>query len=242
MKTAPSGRIVFLDTEFTTLSKSHRQVWEIALIVRDPGEADQEYEWQIRPPMEHASPDSLRIGRYYARNRVADRPVGTALTVVDDEYPELLTQSPTYEGTRITTAAAVATRVARLVDGAYLVGAVPSADETALDVFLPQHGHVLTTFYRIRCVETLLQGYLLGRRAERCQNLGLPMSEDPHPLAVPPPPWDPQEMSRLAGVPVPGDEVAHRALVDARWVRDLWDAAHGQYPYAKHLEAQDGRA
>lgn len=229
MKHQSSGRIVFLDTEFTTLSKAHREIWEIALIVRDPGQPDQEYEWQIRPSLKFASPDSLRIGRYYQRNRIADRPVGTAVLVADPTHPELL-DDLTCPSPRLTTAEAVAAQVARMIDGAYLVGAVPSSDEVALDLFLPQHGQVLATHYRIRCVETLLLGYLLGRRAERCQQLGLPVGEDPHPLAVPPPPWDPVEMSRLAGVLPPGDDVAHRALVDARWARDMWDAAHGEYP------------
>lgn len=230
MTTAPSGRIVFLDTEFTTLDKTRRQVWELALIVRDPGMPDVELEWQIRPDLAFASPDSLRIGRYYQRNRITDQPVGTAVKIVDPALGEL-DANRAHEKNRLTTAAAVAAEAARLLDGAYVVGAVPSADETALDIFLPQHGQVLTSFYRIRCVQTLAHGYLLGRRAERCIRLGLPVDKDPHPLSVVPPPWDPKEMSELAGIFPPDPVDQHRALVDARWARDLWDAVHGKYPY-----------
>lgn len=241
------GRIVFLDTEFTTLSKTDRKVWEVALIVRDPGQPDVEYEWQVRPDLADASPDALRVGSYYRRCHIADRPPGTALLVTAPGYEELPTlverpllrrpadstkgmfedvqDRPSLTG-RITTAADVAFQVARMVADATMVAMIPSADEVALDLFMAEHNQVLAPHYRLRCVETLTLGYLLGRNAERGELLG-----GDKVTALPPAPWDPKELSRLVGVPVPGDKVAHRALVDTRWERDLWDvvfAAPGQ--------------
>ena len=42
-----------------------------------------------------------------------------------------------------------------------------------------------------------------------------------------PPPWSSREMSRLMGVEPPGPDDAHTALADARWARDVYDAATG---------------
>ena len=40
-------------------------------------------------------------------------------------------------------------------------------------------------------------------------------------------PWSSRTLSRALGVEPPGDDVAHTALGDARWVRDMYDAATG---------------
>ncbi len=222
---AVDGRIVFLDTEFDTLSKPHRQPWEIGVIIRDPGEKDVEFEWQLRPDLTPlSSPDSLRIGRYYRRCRITDKPPGTALVTVNPALTELPPGGGDLSG-RLTTAGAVANQLAPALDGAFIVGLVPSADERTLDNFFPQWSHLFTGHYRIKCVETMALAYLLGRRAERAAVLGTDAAQ--RPVEVPGPPWDPKLLSTLIGVPVPGDDVAHRALVDARWAKDQWDAMHG---------------
>lgn len=40
-------------------------------------------------------------------------------------------------------------------------------------------------------------------------------------------PWSSRALSRAVGVEPPGVD-AHQALVDARWVRDMWDAVGGE--------------
>lgn len=222
------GRIVFLDTEFTSLDKLRREVWEIGVIVRDPGQPDVEVEWQIRPDLTDASPDSLRIGRYYERNRIQERPVGTALMTVAPTDPAGGPSDEELESSwRFFTTASVAAILARMLSGAYLVGAVVSADETALDPFMRRNGQSLAHHYRLRCVETLALGYVHGLRAERATVPGTEASLRVLNEQIPAPPWSTDTLSKLCGVPPRSEEDAHRALVDARWARDMWDAVHG---------------
>jgi hypothetical protein len=220
------GRIVFVDTEFTTLDKRRREVWELAVILRDPGLPDVEVEWQIRPDLKHASPDALRVGRYYRRCRVQDRAAGIGVLVVGPGVDELLPDQD-IDRDRVGLAGEIASTAAAMLDGAYLVAAVPSADELALDRFLPRYGQVLSCHYRLSCVENLARGYLQGKRAVLA---GIPdrVGELAELTAqIPPPPWNTKVLSKLCGVDPLPPEKAHRALNDARWVRDMWDAIHG---------------
>lgn len=221
---AVDGRIVFVDTEFTTLDRERRQVWEIAVIIRDPGMPDIEVEWQVRPALTDASPDSLRIGRYYRRCRIQDKQAGTGLIIVCPDHRELRPGEVPDLG-RLTTAEAIAAQLAPALDGAFLVGAVVSNDELVLDTFLRRNGQALTNHYRIRCVETLTLGYLHGRRQERAEWLGGQDAVE-KPAQIPGPPWDTKELTLQAGCTVTPPELAHRALVDARWARQLWDRVH----------------
>ncbi len=225
---AVPGRIVFLDTEFITLIKKHRMPWEIGGIIRDPGCDDVRFEWQIRPPLGEAEPDALRIGRYYQRCRLIDEEPGTALLVVRPPADELAADDkiPPY---RLTTTKAVVTDLAAALSGAYVVAAIPAADETALGNLFDTYGQVLANHYRTRDIESVVLGYLNGRRAER---LSLPIGAgfgggfDTSPICVPPPPWSPTEMSKMIGVDPPSEGLAHRALVDADWVMRMWDKVH----------------
>lgn len=217
------GRIVFVDTEFTTLDRRRRQLWEIGLIIRDPGAQDVEVEWQIRPALVDADPDSLRIGRYYRRCRIQDEHAGTGLLIVGPGYDEL-PPGGDVDLQRMTNSEAIAAQLAPTLDGAFLVGAVVSADELVLDAFLRRNGQVLSHHYRLRCIETLALGFLHGRRQERTARLG-PGAGDR--VEIPGPPWDPQELTTLVGAQLPPADQAHRALVDARWARDVWDRVHG---------------
>ena len=214
------GWIVFLDTEFITLIKKHRMPWEIGGIIRDPGRDEVRFEWQIRPPLVEAAPDSLSIGRYYQRCRLIDVEPGTALVVVRPPADELLPSDliPPY---RMTTARAVVCDLAVALSGAYVVAAIPAADEIALDNLFAAHGQVLANHYRTRDIESVVLGYLHGRRR---YDTSIVMEGDlPTGMA---PPWSPTEMSRLIGVEVPGEGLAHRALVDADWVMRMWDKVH----------------
>jgi hypothetical protein len=216
------GRLVFVDTEFTTLDRLLRRVWEIAVIIRDPGKPDVEIEWQVRPDLTGASPESLRIGGYYRRNRLHGNPVGTGLIVTGPGFPELDPGEPSDGKVRLISSHIIAADLATICDGAYLVAAVPSADELALDHFMRENGQVLSHHYRLRCVETMALGWLYGRRAE--QERGITVAGvEPEPIEIPAPPWATKELWRLVGVPPLPDELAHRALNDARSVRDMWD-------------------
>lgn len=216
------GRLVFLDTEFTTLDKLLREVWEVALIIRDPGCEDVEVEWQLRPDLTHASGDSARIGRYYRRNRVQDQPVGTGVVIVGPGFSELDFRDVVDEE-RLTDAATIAGEVARALENAFILGAVVSADELTLDKFLRQQGQIMAHHYRIRCIESMAHGYLLGRNRER----ELDEAQHYNLIDIPPPPWDTKTLWRGVGVEPVDNRLAHRALVDARGVRDLWDEMHG---------------
>ncbi len=229
MKFRPvDGRIVFLDTEFTTLDRTRREVWEIGAIVRDPGQPDDvEVEWQIRPDLTGASPESLRIGKYYERNLIQAHPVGTSLVTVDPEQGGITDADAEVKGWRLGTAEEVAAALAPMLSGAYLVGAVVSADELVLAPFMTRWGQSLAHHYRLRCVETLALGYLHGLRAEREAAPGRAHLLQQLVEQIPRPPWDTQTLSRMVGVEPPPKETAHRALVDARWARDIWDAVHG---------------
>lgn len=220
------GRIVFIDTEFTTLDRDCREVWEIGAVVRDPGQPDREVEWQIRPSLTGASPDSLRIAGYYRRNRVAGQHVGATYLVVHPEHGEDETQLDAKH--RHGYVEEVAFAVAEMLDGAFIVNAVPTADEIALHRFLAGYGQALTSHWRVRCVETLALGYLYGRAAELdTQNPAGPAGAELR-AAIPPPPWDPRVLTELVGVPLIPDHLVHRALVDARQARDVFDAITGR--------------
>lgn len=94
-----------------------------------------------------------------------------------------------------------------LLPGAVLVGSNPSFDASFLREFLddaPWH-------YRTVDIATLAAGLLAGRTTAPA--LSLPFSS--------------RELSRAVGVEPPGDGVAHTALGDARWARDVFDAVTG---------------
>jgi hypothetical protein len=217
---AVDGRIVFADTEFTTLVDQQRELWEGALIIRDPGEPDREFAWQVRPDLTFAARDSLRIGRYYRRSRLIGHGVGVGVVITADEQWQLLSPEDDVETDRLTTGAAIAAQVAAALDGATIVAAVASADELCFDRWLSANGQRLTSHYRLKCIETLAQGYLLG------WSRGLLAAERDELRALLVPPFDPRPMYEQIGVPLLDRDQAHNALYDCRQVRDVWNAVY----------------
>jgi DNA polymerase III epsilon subunit-like protein len=118
------SKIVFVDTETTGLDPQRHKVWEIAAIVRQDGE-DVEWEWMFKVDLSTADPTSLRLNRYYGRNR------GSYPTMSD---------------------AAVMSRV---LGGGYFAGANPSFDAGFLEKFLRTHGHCPTWHHRKIDIESM---------------------------------------------------------------------------------------
>lgn len=132
-------KLVFVDCETTGLDPARHEPWEIALIVRRPDQADEE--WTFQPDvadMSDADPGALRISRFYERrNEDPDDTVETACTI------------------------------AGLTANAHLVGAVPSFDASFLDAFLRRNGYAPAWHYHLIDVEALAVGYLRGIAAHQ---------------------------------------------------------------------------
>lgn len=204
-------RICFLDLETTGLDPARHEPWEIGVIVRDdPAEGasgDVEYLWRVEPDLTAADPNGLRVGRYYKRTAGMAGPktpgASAAVNLAADGAEA-----------RWSSKAAVAADLAVLLDGAHIVGAVPSFDAAFLSRWLPRYGQAFTAHYHLIDVEALAVGYLHGTPDER--------PPFPHERL----PWDSSALSRAVGVD-PDQFDRHTALGDARWARALWDAVTG---------------
>lgn len=187
-------KLIFIDTETTGLTLDRCEVWEIGLIARTD-EGDVEYGWQIRPNLATAEPNGLRIGRFYERLHLELRsPAADHTGAWVFAHPHLY-----HEGV-YRHRGEMAAELADLLDGAYLVGAVPWFDERFLDKHLRAEGQALTSHYHLIDVETLAAGQ---RRL--------------------PPPWNFDTILAAYGLAYDEND-RHTALGDARMVRDLYDA------------------
>ena len=204
-------KLAFLDLETTGLDPDRHEIWEIGLILRDlvTGGEDDEFLWRIEPDLTRADPTGLRIGRFYERTdgmSRADKGELYNLAGWDAEDSGL--------GEPWSDPAALAFDLARMIDGAHIVGAVPSFDAAFLARWLPSQGQALTAHYHLIDVEALVVGYVLGAGQ-----------------AKPSLPWNSNELSRVIGVD-PDAYERHTALGDARWVRDQYDAVTDRHAEA----------
>lgn len=172
--------IVFVDTETTGLDPDRHSMWELALIRRDT-DGDHEFHWQFAVDVAAADAAALRISKFYDRNQVLDEPIVQLKPVAAAGW-----------GT-----GKLARYVAHLLDGATLVGAVPSFDASFIERWLRKNGQCPTWHHRLRCVESLTAGHLgnpdVGGLAGCCKALGVAQEDE------------------------------HTALGDARAARDVWD-------------------
>lgn len=158
-------RVCVLDLETTSLRSDAGEPWEYGLIVRDyvqledgaTGWEDTEYLWRTQPDLTKADPESLRVGGFYERtkNMRAAYQKGMAYNLADwgladDDLPW---SDP----------AALALDLARLIDGAIVVGCNPGFDRDFLRPFLHRYGQAYTAHYRPMCVTTMGAGFLYGR-------------------------------------------------------------------------------
>jgi DNA polymerase III epsilon subunit-like protein len=141
------GTLCFIDTETTSL-RPDRRAWEIAAVVRRPGQSDQPRRWFISSDdldLGNADLMSLRVGRFFDRHpeyagaRVSEGP----------DYPR---------GER-----EVLWDVEELTRGAHLVGAVPGFDADVLAARMRANRICPAWNYHLQDFETLIAGYLAGQ-------------------------------------------------------------------------------
>lgn len=136
--------IVFLDGETTGLEPGRHEIWELALIVRTPGEEPQECLWQMPVSLVNADSTALRLNRFYERfDSGTARPQSEVLDAV-----------------------------ARVTANAYMVGSIPSFDTGFLEVAMRRHNLAPAWHYRLVCVESLAAGALGQRPPWSTDDLG----------------------------------------------------------------------
>lgn len=131
-------RLVFLDTETTSLDRYTRRIWDIAYIIRDKDHKDTEKQFFLDPNLKDADPMSLRIGGYYQRHPNFN----------DGHYENF-----------VSTPMLVRTVVRDFMD-AVIVGAVPSFDEETLARLCHESGNPITWHYHLLDIESFAAGLL----------------------------------------------------------------------------------
>lgn len=202
--------LAFVDTETTHLDAELGDAWEVAVIVRDFDDnepRDTEYAWQIRPNLATADPEALKIGGYLERFAVPVH-AEAAWTGYED--------GPVLPMTRNEVTGAIL----NVLGGAVLIGSNPGFDDRFLRKLLGPGS--AQWHYRPVDIATLAAGRKLGMTevARRTGAKPLPSDEVPFPFSS-------RALSRWTGVEPPGPGVAHTALGDARWARDVFDAVTG---------------
>ncbi|WP_018504274.1 3'-5' exonuclease [Parafrankia discariae] len=201
-------KIVFVDLETTALDPTRGgESWEFGLIVRRRGKPDEEWQVMVRPDLDRADPQALRIGRYYERT--------AGLSDADGSWHDLAGESD--DGwRRWSDPFAFARWLAPTLDGAVLIGSNASFDAGHLRPWLRHHGQALICHYRPVDIGAVAWGFYLGTAfGERPDGAGA----DERALTLP---WSSTSLAEGLGV---HSDPAHRheALADARHVRDVFD-------------------
>lgn len=195
--------IAFVDCETNHLDADLGDAWEVAVILRN-SKGDTEHLWQIRPDVAKADPESLRIGGYPRRFIV---PEHAESAFVDPD-------GRVHPAAREWTIGEIWTAL----NGALLVGSNPGFDDRFLRKLIggaPWH-------YRPVDIATLVAGTQLGLARVLRQFGYEPSDSDLYDL-----PFSSRALSKWIGVEPPAEGVAHTALGDARWARDVYDAVMG---------------
>jgi DNA polymerase III epsilon subunit-like protein len=197
--------LCFVDTETTGLDPDQHEIWEIAIIRRDADGIDWESHYQLRKTELHlaqaADEKALEISRYHERMIVPE----------DCGYAQI-------DGTGKPCAMSYKTLIDdlnRLLTGAVIVGSNPAFDVAFLRTLMnaaPWH-------YRTIDIATLAAGYRYGQAAS-----GAYGGDFLFPGDYPTHPYSSRGLSRAVGVQPPGSTLAHTALGDAHWARDVYDA------------------
>jgi DNA polymerase III alpha subunit (gram-positive type) len=141
--------LIFLDTETTGLDPRRHHIWDLAYIIRRPGQPDTEHQIYINVTLDEADPFALRIGRFW------------------DRHPDWAPHPPRAKDPDLPPApqwaippAAAARAVVQHFRDAIVVGAVPWFDTTMLTALLHRHGLLPTWHYHLVDVEAFAAGAL----------------------------------------------------------------------------------
>lgn len=205
--TKPAPPLAFVDTETTGLDPRTHDVWEIAVIRRDQ-DSEVERQWQVRPNLDAADSEALNVNRFGERFTVPD---GWDAIEVLDGPPLRLTLSEFLFDFQ------------DFIAGCVMVGSNPAFDDTFLKKLLWANNRKVTWHYRTIDIATLAAGALYGRASEwtRKDCDAAWYSKVANAIGWP---WKSYQVSRHVEVEPPAKDVAHTALGDARWARDVWDA------------------
>lgn len=201
--------LAFVDCETTHLDPRYGDAWEIAVIRRRTDGVDVEYVWQVRPNLDSADPEALNIGRFQERFAVPDG--WDAIEFFPAGGPPFRSLIPE-----------MLFDLQEALSGAVVIGSNPGFDITFLTKLLQAHGRKLPWHYRPVDIATLAAGYRFGQAASGAYGGDFAFQAD-----YPQMPFKSYELSRAVGVEPPAKEVAHTALGDACWARDVYDAVNG---------------
>jgi hypothetical protein len=199
--------LVFLDTE-TTSKGPDRRPWEIGLIVRRPGKADEEHHWFIADyhlDLGNGDPESLAIGRFYQRHPGYAPPEALANPADLSWLPKDRFAPPVVEARDEWK---VLRAVEQLTRDAQVWCSNPAFDIPMLDARMRYHDICPAWYYHHEDIKSLARGWLHGR------NMPLPENDST------------VELAKACGID-PGAYPAHTALGDCRLMRDLYDIVTG---------------
>ena len=141
------NNLVFIDTETTSL-RHDKRFWEVAVILRQPGQDDVEANWFVDTrdlDLGNADPASLKFGRYY------DRHPWYGLAGDPFEGPDGMDREVN-----------ILHKLDEMTRGATLLGSNPASDAELLATRMRAHGICPSWHYHHQDVPTLALGWLYG--------------------------------------------------------------------------------